>query len=109
MKTYTVLMTQNAEADVRSIRDYFLNDMQSPATAAMHLRAIREEVASLRDLPLRYQLLEEEPWHSRGIRSTLARKYLIYYRVDEEKSTVYVLNVVLASRNQLKILEGMNL
>ena len=105
MKTYNVLMTRDAEADVLAIRDYFLHDMRSPATAALHLRAIREEVASLKELPLRYRLLEEEPWHSCGVRSTLARRYLIYYRVDEEKSTVYVMNVVLATRDQLKILE----
>ena len=52
---------------------------------------------------------EREPWHSRGVRKISAKNFYIYYRPDEVSGRVYVLNVIYAKRDQLKVLNKMNL
>ncbi|MBQ9664603.1 MAG: type II toxin-antitoxin system RelE/ParE family toxin [Oscillospiraceae bacterium] len=109
MKTYHIIVTPDANEDVLAIRNYFVNVRHDPRTAAIHVRAIREEIANLQTMPYKYKVVDDEPWHSRGVRLTLGGKYFVYYRVDEDATIVYILNVVLASRDQLKALAHMDL
>ena len=46
---------------------------------------------------------ERELWHSRGVRKISAKNFYIYYRPDEVSGRVYVLNVIYAKRDQLKL------
>ena len=39
----------------------------------------------------------------------IAKNFYIYYRPDEASRRVYVLNVIYAKRDQLKVLNKMNL
>ena len=52
---------------------------------------------------------KREPWYSRGVRKIIAKNFYIYYRLDEVSGRVYVLNVIYAKRDQLKVLNKMNL
>lgn len=52
-------------------------------------------------MPLRFMSVEEEPWHSKGIRRMLEGNYFVYYVVDEAAFTVRVLAVVYARSDQL--------
>ena len=104
MPSYQIIMTSDAEADVAEIRDYIANVLLAPDTALSYVRSVRAEIGSLADMPARYKLMDEEPWHSRGIRRVLAKNFYIYYRIDEPAKTVFVLNVIYARRDQLKAL-----
>lgn len=104
MPTYRIVMTPDAEADVKELRDYIADVLMAPGTALAYVRAVRKEIASLSELPERYRLMDEEPWHSSGVRRVRAKSFFVYYRVDEAVQTVYVLNVIFARRDQLKAL-----
>ena len=58
---------------------------------------------------LRYKPVDDEPWHSRGIRRIMANNFFVYYRIDEDRKQVFVLNVIYARRDQLRMLEQMNI
>ena len=53
--------------------------------------------------------IDEEPWHSRGIRRIVAENFLVYYRIDEQAMRVYVLNVIYTKRDQLRALSQMRI
>ena len=50
--------------------------------------------------------VSEEPWHSRGIRKVIAKKFYIYYQVDEHIKWVYILNIIYNKRDQLQALKN---
>ena len=59
--------------------------------------------------PKNKKLVDDEPWHSRGIRIFLVKNFFVYYRIDEEHKKVFILNVIYARRDQLRALEHMNI
>ena len=63
---------------------------------------------SLKKLPARIAPVNEEPWHSRGIRFLIVKNFYVYYRIDEDAKKVYVLNVVYNKRDQLRVLAKMD-
>ena len=60
-------------------------------------------------MPSRYPPIEEEPWHTKGIRKMPVKNFLVYYLVDEEKKTVWVTAVVYGRRDQTAALLDMSL
>ena len=104
MQSYHIVLTPDAEADITELRDYIANVLLAPNTARSYVRAVRTEIASLAEMPARYKLMEDEPWHSRGVRRTAAKNFYVYYRIDEPAKTVFILNVIYAGRDQLKAL-----
>ena len=60
------------------------------------LRPLRKTIASLSSMPFRAREAEVEPWRSRGVRRILLGKFIVYYRIDDQPNTVYVLNVTCA-------------
>ena len=60
-------------------------------------------------MPARYKPVDDEPWHTRGIRRIIANNFYVYYRIDEGNKRVFILNVIYARRDQLRVLEQMNI
>lgn len=104
MNRYEVVLTPDAVSDLVELRDYIARVLLAPDTALRYTRAIREEIAALETMPARFALLPDEPWRSRGIRRMTVKNFLVYYRVDEDALRVFVLNVIYARRDQLKVL-----
>ena len=107
MRFYEVVMTPDATDDLTGLRDYIAYTLLAPDTALFYIKAIRKEIEALSTMPERYPLIENEPWHSRGIRKLIVKNFYIYYRVDEAAKRVYILNVIYAKRDQLKVLARM--
>lgn len=101
MKNYEIRITPDAIDDLTALRDYIVGVLGAPMTAQAYLKKLRAAIAALSTMPDRYQLVEDEPWHSRVIRRMLIKNSFIYYRVDESAKKVYILNVIYGRRNQL--------
>ncbi|MBR3225798.1 MAG: type II toxin-antitoxin system RelE/ParE family toxin [Atopobiaceae bacterium] len=101
MRTYDVLITPDAYEDLAGIRDHIAHGLGSPEDARSALHSIRKTVGSLATMPSRTKEVEREPWRSRGVRRILSGRFFVYYRVDEDADTVYVLNVLYARGNQM--------
>ena len=108
MDDYRVILTPDAEADLTEIKQYISVNLQAPETSLRYLTALRRDTAKLSFYPEKYQIMEEEPWKSRGLRFIKSKGFLIYYRIDEQAHTVYVLNYIYTRRDQLRALSQKN-
>ena len=109
MRSYDIVMTDDAIRDLKDLRDYISEVLLVPDTALSYIRSIREEISKLAQMPDRIKPIDSEPWHSIGIRRILANNHYVYFRIDEEGGRVYVLNVIYDRRDQLLQLTNMNL
>lgn len=104
MDKYNVIITPDASADLLNIKNYIAVSLNEPQTALKYIRSLRKKILSLEALPNAYTLVDDEPWRSRGIRKIIHKNFLVYYRVDDNKKCVYILNVIYARRDQLNCL-----
>lgn len=105
MGKYTIRITDDAVDNLTEIRNYIANTLFAPETALNYIRSIRNEISRLSDFPSGIKPVDDEPWHSLGIRRILAKNFFVYYRIDEQSKTVFVLNILYARRDQLPLLE----
>ena len=109
MDSYKIIITPDAEEDLVELRNYIADVLLARDTARNYIRTIRKEIGSLSEMPARYKPVGDEPWHSRGIRRIMANNFFVYYRVDEDRKQVFIMNVIYARRDQLRMLEQMNI
>ena len=109
MDSYKIIITPDAEEDLVELRNYIADVLLARDTARNYIRTIRKEIGSLSELPARYKPVDDEPWHSRGVRRIIVNNFFVYYRIDEEGRRVYILNVIYARRDQLRVIEQMNI
>ena len=109
MENYKIIITPDAEADLFEIRDYIAYTLLAPDVALSYIRSIREEIKKLEYMASSMAPIEQEPWHSRGVRKIIAKNFYIYYRPDKASGKVYILNIVYAKREQLAALKKMRL
>lgn len=107
MDEYAVVLTPQAEQQLRDITNHIAHELLEPAAAHSLLNALQKAMASLSLLPHHAALVSEEPWHSQGIRKLLCRNFLIYFWPDTITHTVQILAVVYARRDQLNQLRDL--
>jgi plasmid stabilization system protein ParE len=73
MDPYEIIITPDAETDLLELRDYIADTLLVPDTAISYIRAIRTEIAKLSEMPGRIKPVDEDPWHSRGLRKINAK------------------------------------
>ena len=61
MGSYEIIITPDAEADLWELRNYIADVLLVPETAKSYVRRIREEIASLAEMPSRLKLRRAEP------------------------------------------------
>lgn len=109
MTQYRIIVTPDAADDMVELRNYISEVLCAPNTALSYIRAVRKEIASLSEMPARYKPVDDEPWHSRGVRKILVKNFFVYYRIDEESLKVFILNIIYARSDQLAALRSMNI
>ena len=109
MTDYTVKVTKHAEESMKSIGMYIAFELLNPKAAFDLLDLFQEEIESLRKMPERIVLTQEEPWRSYGIRQLIVKNFYIYFWIDEEAKKVQVTDVIYAKRDQAKALDEMPL
>lgn len=109
MPDYRIIITLDATRDLNELRTYIADVLLAPDTALKYIQTIRREIGGLVRMPERHMCVDQEPWHSRGVRKIIVKNFFVYYRIDDPTGTVYVLNVIYARRDQLKALSHMKL
>lgn len=109
MNSYKIIITPDAEIDLFKIKSYIADTLLVPGVAQNYIRAIYKEINKLTYMASSFAPIDEEPWHSIGIRKIIAKNFYIYYLVDASFDKVYILNVVYSQRNQLTALKNMKL
>lgn len=104
MISYEIIMTPDSENDLIEISEYIAKVLLAPLTAISYIREIRKKIKELEYFPKRYKIITKEPFYNLKIRGFTVKNFLVYYRIDEENRIVYILNIIYAKRNQLKLL-----
>ena len=97
--SWKVVYTAGARRDLRGLYTYIAEDLCASEAAAGQTGRIMEGIRSLSDMPMRYRLYDDEPWHSRGMRFSLWTNYLVFYLPEEAENTVYVIRIMYAGRD----------
>ena len=96
---YTIFYTAGAKRDLRGIYSYIAEELLVPDTAAGQVQRIMKEIRSLKEMPMRYRLYDDEPWHGLGLRFFPVDNYLVFYLPDESTDTVRIVRIMYGGRD----------
>lgn len=96
---YEVIITSQADADLRSIYEYIAYELLSPDNAAGQLDRLEKCIMGLGEFPEKFRLYEKESWRGRGLRVMPVDNYLVFYIPDRNAGIVTVIRVVYAGRD----------
>lgn len=96
---YEIYLTEQAEADLRSIFRYIAVELMSPQPASDQLERLEQSIMKLDQLPERFRTYQKEPWQSRGLRVMPVDNYVVFYLTDPDPAIVTVIRVMYGSRN----------
>ena len=94
-----IFYTKKAKQDLRDIYEYIAYELLVPETASEQTRRIMKEIKTLDEMPRRYRLYEEEPWHSEEIRFFPVDNYLVFYQPNESQNTVSIVRIMYGERD----------
>lgn len=96
---YTVVISENAFADLRAIYEYIAFELASSQSASKQLLRIEKSIYALVEMPERYRLYDKEPWHSIGMRIMMVDNYCVFYIPNKETSIVSIFRIMYGGRN----------
>lgn len=97
--SWNVIYTEQAERDLRDIFEYIAFSLLAPDAAKNQSKQIMDAIAALNEMPLRHQLYEKEPWHSKGMRSIPVGNYLVFFFALESENAVVVVRIMYGGRD----------
>lgn len=108
-KTYKVKITSQAQEQMQEITYYIAHELKAPDAALNLLNTLEHSIASLSQYPQRVALINEEPWHTKGIHRLPVKNFLIYFWIDDENMKVQVTAVIYGKRDRLRQLAQMTM
>ena len=97
--SYEVIISNQAQADLREIFAHIAFGLQSKINAARQIDRIEKEIMSLSEMPERYKRYEREPWFSRNTHMVTVDRFCVFYQVGRNSGTVYILRVLYGGRD----------
>ena len=94
MQRYSVITLPLAEQDIANNTDYIFYEKQEPETAIRLLKGFRDTISRLEQFPESHEFDEDEELAAMQIRKCYHKNYKIFFFVDKENKTVYVLRVL---------------
>ncbi|MCM1101871.1 MAG: type II toxin-antitoxin system RelE/ParE family toxin [Clostridium sp.] len=91
---YRVIYSPEALEDIRKIYSHIAYGLQAPDTALNQVNRIRKEIRSLDFMPMRYSIVDWEPWKSMQMHKVPVDNYVVYYLADSNIYTVTVIRIV---------------
>ena len=104
---YQVKLTNNALAQLKEAVGYISKVLLEPEGARHWSDRIKTEISTLDNMPLRYPLVNQEPWREEGIRKMTVENFIVYYWANEDTATVWITAVVYGRRDQISVLRNM--
>jgi len=93
MKKYKVEVSKTAEQDLENIISYLRYDLVEDIIADKYKILFKQELKSLEDIAGSMPILDEKLTGHKNIRKINVRRYVIFYIIDEEIETAYVIRI----------------
>lgn len=107
-KTYKVIYSPQALQDLTEIYEYIRFTLQARIAADNQSSRIRKMIRSLVTLPIRHTLVEWEPLVSMKIYKVPVDNYMVFYRIDDELTTVSIVRIFYSGRNIEELIKNVN-
>lgn len=91
---YKVTYSPQALSDLKDIYAYIAYSLRAVPTAKNQIDRIRKEIRSLATMPERYPAVEQEPWHSYGMRRVAVDHFVVFYTVEKERLAVTIIRIL---------------
>lgn len=92
--TYKVIYSPKALDDIRKIYSYIAFELQVPDIALNQVNRIRKEIRSLDFMPMRYSIVDWEPWKAMQMHKLPVDNYIVFYLADSKLNTVTIIRIV---------------
>ena len=96
---YEIEISEQAEADLRGIYEYIAFELLAPENASGQLDRLEKNILRLEQMPERFRIYEEEPWHTRGLRIMPVDNFVVLYIPDKEKGIVTIIRIMYGGRD----------
>ncbi|MDD6193393.1 MAG: type II toxin-antitoxin system RelE/ParE family toxin [Lachnospiraceae bacterium] len=103
---YEVKVTRQAQEQMAEIVDYITFELFAPDAAHNLLDKMENSIMALTEFPERNQLIDEEPWRTKGIRKIVVNNFLVYYWINNVEKKVHITAVIYSKREQLEQLRN---
>lgn len=94
MTEYKIVIEQNAENDLVGILSYISDTLHEPSIAMKIYGLIKKEILTLNRMSFRFEVVNEEPYRSMGVRRIPVENYTAFYIVDENEKTVHIFRIL---------------
>lgn len=99
---YEVVLSNQAEADLRDIFLYISFELQSFGNASALLDRIETAIKGLEQMPERFPQYRKDKWLERNLRILPVDHYCVFYVFDKTTGRVTVLRIMYSGRNMEK-------
>jgi toxin ParE1/3/4 len=106
VKSYTVLISETAETDLREMVRYISLERREPQNARNLLSRIGEAILDLEKMPYRHALVRDERLASQVIRMLSVENHMVFYIVSETNATVSIVRIIHSRREWTELLLG---
>ncbi len=103
--SWKINYTEQARQDLRNIFEYISNELCAYDTAKNQTRRIMKCISELENMPKRYQVFEDEPWSSMGVRILPIDNYLVFYLPKDKEKVVNIVRIMYGGRDIKKQLD----
>ena len=94
MTEYKIVIEQTAENDLLGILSYISDTLHELIIAMKIYGLIKKEILNLNRMPFRFEVVNEEPYRSMGVRRIPVENYTAFYIVDENENTVHIFRIL---------------
>ena len=94
MTEYKIVIEQTAENDLLGILSYISDTLHEPSIAMKIYGLIKKEILNLNRMPFRFEVVNEEPYRSMGVRRIPVENYTAFYIVDKNEKTVHIFRII---------------
>ena len=101
---YRVIVSEQAESDLKDIYSYICNDLKSEKSADKVVLRLQNIMKSLSATSECFWVYPVEPWISRKIRFVPVDNYIVFYLVKDADGEVWITRIVYGKRDIKNIL-----
>lgn len=98
-ESFSVIYSPEAVNDLREIYTYIAYKLLVPKTAKGQINRIRDIIRSLDFMPLRYPIVDWEPWKSIEMHKLPIDNFIVFYIVSNEKHLVTIVRILYGGRD----------
>lgn len=99
---YDIKVSTEAKRDIQNIIMYIEDIFKEPNIAVRYADKMKTKIKSLEYYPQRYAIIDSKRIKKFKIRKLVIKKYIVFYRVNENKKIVNVDRVLYGASDWLK-------